>query len=272
MSAEQLFDVRSLVCIVTGGASGIGLACGEAMAENGATVILGDVDSQRLALVVDRLRARGFSVEGKRLDVSSRVSVAAAFDDVHTTHGRLDVVFANAGVDVGEGFIARDGSRSVEGALENITDQHWRKYLGINLDGVLHTLQEAARHMKPQGSGKIVVTTSVASFCNIGGVGTSYFAAKAAASHLMRQAALELARYNIQVNAMAPGAFATNIANGHVRDPETRQLLESSNPQHRVADPEEIKGLALLLASGASSFITGSEIVIDGGSLLGLAD
>ncbi|MCY1309135.1 5-keto-D-gluconate 5-reductase [compost metagenome] len=126
--------------------------------------------------------------------------------------------------------------------------------------------------MKPQGSGKIIVTTSIASLCNVAGVGTSYFAAKAAASHLMRQAALELARYNIQVNAIAPGAFATNIANGHVRDPEFRSLLESSNPQHRVADPEEIKGLALLLASGASSFITGTEIVVDGGSLLGPAD
>ncbi|WP_028627135.1 SDR family NAD(P)-dependent oxidoreductase [Metapseudomonas resinovorans] len=272
MSVTQLFDVRNQVCIVTGGASGIGLACGEAMAENGARVFLGDVDSRRLDFAVERLCSRGLKVEGRVLDVSSRASVASVFDEVLELTGRLDVVFANAGVDVGEGFIARDGSRSVEGALENITEQHWRKYLGINLDGVLHTLQEAARHMKPQGSGKIIVTTSIASLCNVGGVGTSYFAAKAAASHLMRQAALELARYNIQVNAIAPGAFATNIANGHVRDPEFRRLLESSNPQHRVADPEEIKGLALLLASGASSFITGTEIVIDGGSLLGPAD
>ncbi|MGP6010947.1 SDR family NAD(P)-dependent oxidoreductase [Pseudomonas aeruginosa] len=272
MNAAQLFDVDNLVCIVTGGASGIGLACGEAMAQGGARVVLADIDEARLEEAVTRLRARGLSVIGEVLDVSSRSSVATVFEAVSAREGRIDVVFANAGVDVGEGFIARDGGRSVEGALENITQEHWHKYLGINLNGVLHTLQEAARQMKPQSSGKIVVTTSIASFCNVGGVGTSYFAAKAAASHLMRQAALELARYNIQVNAMAPGSFATNIAGGHVRDPEVRRILESSNPQHRIADPEEIKGLALLLASGASSFITGSEIVIDGGALLGPAD
>lgn len=272
MKAAQLFDVSNKVCVVTGGASGIGLACGEAMAANEARVVLMDIDEGRLSEAVARLGARGLSVAGEVTDVSSRASVAAAFNAVAEREGRIDVVFANAGVDVGEGFISRDGSRSVEGALENITDEHWHKYLGINLGGVLHTLQEAARHMKCQGGGKIIVTTSIASFRNVGGVGTSYFAAKAAASHLMRQAALELARYNIQVNAMAPGAFATNIANGHVRDPEMRQLLESSNPQHRIADPDEIKGLALLLASDASAFITGSEIVIDGGALLGLAD
>lgn len=272
MNAAQLFEVSNKVCVVTGGASGIGLACAEAMAENGARVVLMDIDTRRLEAVVERLRARGGAVSGETVDVSSRASLATAFEAVAHREGRIDVVFANAGVDVGEGFIARDGSRSVEGALENITQEHWHTYLGINLGGVLHTLQEAARHMKPAGSGKIIVTTSVASLCNVGGVGTSYFAAKAAASHLMRQAALELARYNIQVNAMAPGAFATNIAGGHVRDPEMRRLLETTNPQQRVAEPEEIKGLALLLASDASSFITGSEIVIDGGALLGHAD
>jgi len=272
MNVAQVFDVNERVCLVTGGASGIGLACGEAMAENGARVVLADIDETRLDAAVGKLQARGLRVFAERVDVSSRESVAAAFDALVSREGRLDVVFANAGVDVGAGFVARDGSRSVEGALENISPEHWREYLGINLNGVLHTLQEAARHMKPQASGKIIVTTSIASFCNVGGVGTSYFAAKAAASHLMRQAALELARYNIQVNAMAPGAFATNIAGGHVRDPDMRRLLEAANPQHRIAEPDEIKGLALLLASGASSFITGSEIVIDGGALLGLAD
>ncbi|MEN5107297.1 SDR family oxidoreductase [Pseudomonas sp. TWI672] len=272
MDSTSIFDVKGTVCIVTGGAGGIGLACGEAMAENGARVFLTDIDTSRLASAVERLQGKKLDVQGMSMDVSDRASVAHVFDEVAALTGRIDVVFANAGVDVGEGFIARDGSRSVEGALENISDHHWNKYMGINLGGVLHALQEAAKHMKRECSGKIIVTTSIASRSNVGAVGTSYFAAKAAAAHLMRQAALELARFNIQVNAIAPGAFATNIANGHVRDPEVRHLLESSNPQHRVADPDEIKGLALLLASGASSFITGSEIVIDGGALLGVAE
>src|SRR5690606_26690912 len=109
MNAAQLFDVDSLVCIVTVGDRGVGLVCGEAMAQGGARVVLADIDVARLEEAVTRLRARGLSVIGEVLDVSSRSSVATLFEAVSAREGRIDVVFANAGVDVGEGFIARDG-------------------------------------------------------------------------------------------------------------------------------------------------------------------
>lgn len=267
-----IFDVRGHVCIVTGGASGIGQACAQALAEQGALVTLMDIDSERLKRTVAEFETAGHKVEGRVVDVSVKASVSEAFDAVVTRHGRLDVVFANAGIDAGPGFLGRTGERLEDGALENLSTDNWQRVLGINLNGVLHTLQASARHMKPAGRGKIIVTTSIASYRNVAGVGTAYLPAKAGASHLMRQAALELARFGIQVNAIAPGAFATNIADGHVNDPQMRRLLEGSNPQRRIAAPEEIKGLALLLASSASSYITGSEIVIDGGALLGPAD
>ncbi|WP_414920439.1 SDR family NAD(P)-dependent oxidoreductase [Pseudomonas sp. IT-P218] len=271
-TAAHLFDVSGLACVITGGASGIGLACAEALAENGAKVTLMDINANSLDGIVSSLTRRGLDVRGELVDVSDRASVATAFQNTVNHYGRLDVVFANAGIDAGPGFLGRDGQRVFEGTLENLDLRNWERVISINLNGVLHCLQESAKHMKPQGSGKIVVTTSIASLRSVAWVGTPYLPAKAGASHLMRQAALELAKYNIQVNAIAPGAFATNIADGHVRDPEVRRLLEAGNPQHRVGDPAEIKGIALLLASRASSFITGSEIVIDGGALLGQAD
>jgi NAD(P)-dependent dehydrogenase (short-subunit alcohol dehydrogenase family) len=123
--------------------------------------------------------------------------------------------------------------------------------------------------MKAQRSGRIVVTTSVASFRAESWVGTPYMPAKAGAAHLVRQAALELARYNITVNAIAPGAFATNIGGGQLKVPAVSMAMGKRIPLGRVAQPEEVKGLALFLASPASAFITGAEIQIDGGSSLG---
>ncbi|WAB99241.1 SDR family NAD(P)-dependent oxidoreductase [Pseudomonas putida] len=271
-TASRLFDVSGQICVVTGGASGIGLACAEALAENGAKVILMDINAQLLDQTVSSLTGQGFEVRGEIVDVSNHASVANAFQNTINHYGRLDVVFANAGIDAGPGFLGLQGERLKEGALENLDHLNWQRVMAINLNGVLHCLQESAKYMKPQGSGKIVVTTSIASLRSVAWVGTPYLAAKAAGSHLMRQAALELAKYNIQVNAIAPGPFATNIADGHAGLPEVRELLEAGNPQHRVAKTSEIKGVALLLASAASSFMTGSEIVVDGGAILGQAD
>jgi NAD(P)-dependent dehydrogenase (short-subunit alcohol dehydrogenase family) len=126
--------------------------------------------------------------------------------------------------------------------------------------------------MKPQRSGRIIVTTSNASIINEPIVGTPYMPAKAAAAHLVRQAALELARYNIRVNAIAPGAFITNIAGGRLKNPADRQAFEGRSPLHHIASTQEIMGLALFLASNASSYVTGAEILIDGGCVLGRAD
>jgi NAD(P)-dependent dehydrogenase (short-subunit alcohol dehydrogenase family) len=123
--------------------------------------------------------------------------------------------------------------------------------------------------MKKQRSGRIIITTSIASSRNQGWVGTPYMPAKAGAAHLVRQAALELARYNITVNAIAPGAFATNIGGGRLKSEPVRHAMSQRIPLGRVADPAEIKGLALFLASPASGFMTGAEIPIDGGSSLG---
>ena len=126
--------------------------------------------------------------------------------------------------------------------------------------------------MRAQRSGSIVVTTSVAALKTENFVCTPYLAAKAGAAHLARQVALELAKYNVRINAMAPGAFLTGIAGGRMAYPEVHKRFSTANPMGRMARPDEIKGLALFLASPASSYVTGAQFTIDGGGSLGLAD
>ena len=268
MKAANLFNVEGLGVIVTGGASGLGLAFVEALAENGARVTMLDIDAAGIERECGRLRALGWDVRGKAVDVTDRPAVQRAFDDVAALYGKLDVVFANAGVDPGPGVIAADGQRSVEGALENYADERWDRNIDVNLNAVFNTLKAAARHMKPRRSGRIIVTTSVASIRN-SALAAAYPAAKAAVAALMRNAALELASYNINVNAIAPGPFATNMGGGHLKDPDIQQRASRIIPLHRVGQPHEMKGLALFLASPASSFMTGAEIFNDGGLSIG---
>lgn len=271
MRAERLFDVRGLATIVTGAASGLGLAYAEVMAENGARVTLLDRDAAALEREVERLASHQWDVRGEACDITDRARVREVFAAAAAHYGRLDVVFANAGIDLPPGYLT-GGKRDPQGGIENLPDGNWDRVIAVNLTGVFVTIREAARHMKPQGGGKIIVTTSVAASRASGLPGFAYMPAKAGAAHMVRQAALELARWNIHVNAIAPGPFATNIAGGHSLTDAAQQGAARAVPLRRMARPEEIKGAALLLASPAASFITGAEIVVDGGRMHGMAD
>lgn len=269
----QTFDVRGLSCAVTGAASGIGLAYAEVMAAHGALVTLMDRDAAGLDRACARLAEAGARVRAEAVDVTDRAALYAAFERTAVAQGeRLDVVFANAGIDAGPGFLTPDHQRNPEGALETLDEAHWDAVIATNLGSVFTTLRAAVRHMKPQGSGSIIVTTSNAAIINEAIVGTPYMPAKAGAASLVRQAAMELARHGIRVNAIAPGPFVTNIAGGRLRHAADRRAFETRVPQHRVAETDEIKPLALFLASRASSYVTGAQIVIDGGQMLGRTD
>jgi NAD(P)-dependent dehydrogenase (short-subunit alcohol dehydrogenase family) len=266
---DELFDVRGLVVIVTGGAGGIGFGIAEALADNGAKVLILDKDSENLSGSVERLRGRGGAVEGKTLDVFDADALKTAVDDLVAREGRLDVAFANAGINGGPGFLGADGKRNQSGALDAVSDDLWDAVIDADLMSVVAMLKAAAPHMKRQRRGRIIVTTSVAAAKTENFVGYPYIAAKAASAHLVRQAALELARFNVTVNAIAPGPFRTRIGGNRMADPLVRRAFESAPLLHRMASPEEIQGLALLLASPASSYITGAQLAIDGGALAG---
>ncbi len=276
MKIAELFKVQGYGAIVTGGASGLGLGYAEALAENGARVTLLDVHPQRVAEETKRLRSAGMDVRGEVLDVTDHAALDAAFEHAVDAYGRLDVVFANAGIDSGPGFVSgwvgSERPRVAEGSLENYTDERWNRVIDINLNGVFATLRAAARHMKPRRSGRIIVTTSLAAVKCEGVIGAAYMAAKAGAAHLVENVALELAAYNITVNAIAPGFFITNIGGGHAKNPAVQQTVAKHVPMHRVGFPDDIKGLALFLSSPASAYVTGQQIIIDGGWGLGEAD
>lgn len=268
MKLTQLFDVTGRCVIVTGGASGIGLAFVEVLTEHGARVTILDADGAGVARECARLRALGREVRGSLVDVTDRPATQRAFDEAVALYGRLDVVFANAGVDPGIGILDAQGKRTREGALENYDDERWNRNIEVNLNAVFNTLKAAARHMKPRRSGRIIITTSVAAVRN-SALAAAYAAAKAGTAALMRNAALELARFNITVNAIAPGPFATNIGGGHLKDPQFQARAARLIPLHRVGQPQDMHGLALLLASDAAGFMTGAQIFNDGGLSIG---
>jgi NAD(P)-dependent dehydrogenase (short-subunit alcohol dehydrogenase family) len=171
-------------------------------------------------------------------------------------------VFANAGITSGPGF-----EISADGSIDAMDLGAFQRAIDVNLTATFMTIRFAAAHMKQHRRGSIVVTASIAGLRWEPLVGYGYTAAKAAIVNVVRHAAVDLAPHGVRVNAIAPGPFLTNIAGGRLhREPEVAGKFAATVPLGRLAQPDEIKGLALLLASPAGSFITGAVIPIDGGS------
>jgi NAD(P)-dependent dehydrogenase (short-subunit alcohol dehydrogenase family) len=275
MKSETLFDVRGLSVLVTGAASGIGFGYTEVMAANGAHVMLTDADAARLEAAVADLRARGDGaadrVTGLVADVTRPETLSVAVDAVLKRRGRLDVLFANAGVSAGPGFMSTDGTRNEPSAFERLSLETFDRALAVNLRGAFVTMQAAVPAMKRQRSGRIIVTTTVSLMRTEPHVSTLYVSSKAALGQLVRQAALELAAYGILVNGIASGPAITNIGNGRLQDAAAREPFEL-NPLHRLAKPADLYGAALFLASPASAYVTGTQVVVDGGASLGSVD
>jgi NAD(P)-dependent dehydrogenase (short-subunit alcohol dehydrogenase family) len=260
MKAAQMFDVSGQVVVVTGAASGLGLGMAEVMAEHGAKVVMADVNAEGLSREAARLGQGGAAVEAQPLDIADAGAVRRVIDGVVERHGRLDTVFANAGTTSGPGY------GSPAGQIENVDLDVFARALQVNLTGTFVTMQAAARHMKQRRAGSIVVTASVAALRTSPLPGHSYHAGKAGVAHLVKLVAAELGPFQVRVNGIAPGPFVTNMAGGRMRDPEAQAKFAATVPLGRVAAVEEIKGLALFLASGASSYVTGAVIPIDGGT------
>ena len=259
---EGLFDVRGARVLVTGAASGLGQAMAEVMVDGGASVTLADLDEERLAQVASELRERaGGDVRTVTLDVADRAQVDAAVDGIVADQGGLDVAFANAGISL------EPGLRDPGGGITTINPEAWDRVLKVNLEGVIATMAAAARVMKKQRSGRIVVTASTAGLRTDPFVGYSYATTKAAVVSAARQAALELAPHGVHVNVIAPGPIRTRIGGGVLPSPDIEEMWAATVPLGRMGEPDEIKGVCLLLASPASSWMTGAVIPIDGGAL-----
>ena len=248
------FRVDDRVAFVTGAAQGIGLAIAEALAEAGANVTIGDLDEQAIAKATALLASRGHPVEGVRLDVTDSGAVSAVADQLAERHGRIDILINNAG-------IARSDTPA-----EDVADEHWLNVLDVNLNGSFWCARAFGRHMLVARRGAIVNIGSMSGFIvNRPQPQSFYNASKAAVHQLTRSLAAEWASRGVRVNAVAPTYIATPLNAFADTESEMYRRWIDGTPMGRLGEPEEVAAVALFLASDASSLMTGSIVLADGG-------
>ncbi|HEU4439497.1 MAG TPA: SDR family NAD(P)-dependent oxidoreductase, partial [Methylomirabilota bacterium] len=245
--------LQGRVAAITGGALGIGRATALLFAEEGATVALGDVQVEAAQAVAQEIARRGGRAIAVGLDVGDAAQVQAFVDRVVGDFGRLDVMFANAGIAHSAPFLEHP-------------EAQWHRVLRVNLTGVFLCCQAAARQMVRQGGGRIITTASINAFRGVENL-VGYNAAKAGVIELTRTMAVELARHRIAVNAIAPAQIDTRLTRSLPE--EARQRRTARIPMGRFGAPDEVARAALFLASDEASFITGHTLAVDGGYLAG---
>ncbi|HEX6141534.1 MAG TPA: glucose 1-dehydrogenase [Geminicoccaceae bacterium] len=251
--SDITFDLAGKVALVTGASQGLGQRFATVLAEHGAAVGLAARQAKKLEALKADIEAKGGGVAAVALDVTDVGSIGRAFDQVEAALGPVDVLVNNAGVAV---------TRST---LDQTPDD-WDMVVDTNLKGAFFVAQAAARRMAARGGGSIVNIASVLSFAVVGHLGP-YAASKGGLLQVTRTMALELARQNVRVNALAPGYIETEINRDFLATEPGQRMLKRI-PQRRFGRVEDLDGALLLLASDAGRYITGSTIVVDGGMLL----
>lgn len=251
------FDLRGKVALLTGGNGGIGLGMADALAQAGADVMIWGNNPEKNAAAEARIGAHGTRVAVQRVDVTDEAAVGAAVADAVARFGRLDFVAANAGA----------GASSP--SFDAMSTETWRTLLAVNLDGVFWTLRAALRHMHERSvagdTGGSLLVTSSTSAIHGAPKNQAYAAAKGALLPLVRGIAVEYARWGIRANAILPGWVRSDMTGGLQSQDKFEDRVIGRVPLRRWGEAEEFGGVAVYLASDASSFHTGDAMVIDGG-------
>ena len=244
------------IALVTGAGSGIGRAMVRLFAAEGAHVYVADINAEAAEAASGEIAAAGMSARAITVDVSLGQDVSTMFRTVATTHGRLDVLVNNAGLNVRSDF-------------RHLSDADWVKIREVNLDGVVRVARDGFALLQASGRGSLVNVASIMGHRGLRQL-TAYSATKGAVIALTRGLAVEYAPFNIRVNALVPGFVETALTARVLRNPSIKQALVDNTPMRRFGLAEEIAKAALFLASDDASFVTGADLVVDGGMSAGL--
>lgn len=251
---KELFDLSGRVALVTGGSRGLGKEIAEGLAEAGASLMLLARREQWLQPTVEEFRSRGYKAEGMLCDVSNADQVQSVIDRAIETFGKIDILVNNAGITWGQ-------------PAEDVPIERWRQVIEVDLTGAFLFAQRAGREMLKRDGGSIINVASVAGLKGSMENGqhiSGYVAAKGGLIALTRELGAKWAKRGVRVNAIAPGFFPSRMTEKVLEAAQSQ--IEAAVPMGRVGREGELKGVAVFLASEASSYITGQTIVVDGGS------
>jgi len=253
MDILETFKLDGKAALVTGGAQGIGEQLVTGLAEAGASVAIVDINEEKAAKTAEKIaKDTGSNVKAFKVDVTNPEEVTQMVTDIAEEFGSLDIAFNNAGM-----------SHNIP--AEDMSVEEWKKMIDLNLNAVFYCTQAEGRYMMKNGGGSIINTGSMsASVVNVPQPQVHYNASKAGVVQLSKSFAVEWADHNIRVNTISPGYMGTELIQSEELAP-LRSQWEELTPSGRIGRPEELKGIAVYLASEASSFTSGSDFLIDGG-------
>ena len=252
MKVDGLFDLRGKVAIVTGGNGGLGLGMALGLAGAGANIVVAARNTSKTAQALPHLEALGVQVKGLKVDVGHESNIQAMVADTVKAFGRVDILVNNAGI-------------VTNAQPQDIPTDEWDQVQNVNLRAAFLAAREAYPHMKGQGGGKIINIGSIYSLLGSPWV-APYSASKGGLIQLTKSLALSWAKDNIQVNAILPGWFVTDMTTIMPElDPALYEMINLRIPSGRWGQPEDLQGAVVFLASGASNYVTGAVLTVDGG-------
>ena len=249
----SLFDLTGKVALVTGSSRGLGYAIADGLAAAGATIILNARNAEQLASAEKDFKAKDYTVYTSNFDVTDSATIRKAVAQVTNEVGAIDILVNNAGIQYRQ-------------PLEEFDEAQWRRVIDVNLTGVFLMTQAVAPSMIARKSGKIINIASVMSEAARRTI-AAYTASKGAVKQLTKSMATEWAQHNIQVNAIAPGYFSTELNQALIDDEAFNSWVLKRTPAGRWGEPSELAGIAVFLASAASGYVNGQTIFVDGGLL-----